>query len=391
MFPSKGRVSDGVCGRRGSPPYPSRLHPRHDCEAVAGEGQQLEQLAGAVLQRLLRGGALQEHVCLRCVVETGGVGSLNQVHQLVDQLRCTVASLADHPHSPVHLGEGRRPERVKHSLHDRLRHPTGHVQEAHLGEISAEGLVGTLKVLHCKSEVALRHLVQRGQALRRQRQVLVLRNVCYPARHRVLGDAVEAELGTPRHEGLDDPRDVVADEAEACDGAVLLDDPAQGRLCVRQESICLVEDHNLVRRHRVRHAVVRPLRLRVDGRLRERLHLLPHHLDASVVGCVELEDSRRLVLRPEELRARGKDDAGLSAAGGTVEEQVGQVRARLAEHLVEDARHLRLVHHVADLPRTVLLDPRHAGARGCGRLRRRDVRCRHFDETQVCAQASGCQ
>ena len=58
---------------------------------------------------------------------------------------------------------------------------------------------------------------------------------------------------------------------------------------------------------------------------RKVLHLLPHNVDAALVGRVQLEDTRAHQFRSVQLLCEREDGGRLAGAGRAVEEHVRQV------------------------------------------------------------------
>lgn len=115
---------------------------------------------------------------------------------------------------------------------------------------------------------------------------------------------------------------VIRNNAEPRVGRVLLHDPAQRHLRRRRHGVRLIEDNQLIRRHRLGPGLGGG---REDlPRAGERLDLLAHDVDAAVVGGVELEHHLPHVLDAVDAPGQCEDGGGLAGAGGAVEEEVGE-------------------------------------------------------------------
>lgn len=117
---------------------------------------------------------------------------------------------------------------------------------------------------------------------------------------------------------------VVGNDAEARVGRVLFHDAAQRHLRRVGHGVCFVEDDELEAGHggcarRLGAAHAEDLLGAGKG-----LDLLAHHVDAAVVGGVELEDHLPHVGGAVDAPREGEDRRRLARAGGAVEEEVGE-------------------------------------------------------------------
>lgn len=116
---------------------------------------------------------------------------------------------------------------------------------------------------------------------------------------------------------------VVCDDAEAGVGGVLFHDAAQGHLRRGRHGVGLVEDDELEGREGGAVARLGPRGEDLSGG-GEGLDLLADDVDASVVGCVQLQDHLAHVFDAIYAAGEGEDGGGFAGAGGAVEEEVRQ-------------------------------------------------------------------
>lgn len=96
---------------------------------------------------------------------------------------------------------------------------------------------------------------------------------------------LESEFGTTRGEGIDDPTDVVADEAEPGVAGIGFDDSAKGCLGIICERVGFIQNDQLKRRTRV------PGNFFISSDLGEEFHLFSDNGDAALVRCIQFQDS----------------------------------------------------------------------------------------------------
>ncbi len=151
----------------------------------------------------------------------------------------------------------------------------------------------------------------------------------------------EPEDGTPGLDGVDDLAGVVTREDEPDVVRELLHRPAQGRLGVAGEGVGLVEEDDAVL-------------VAAERRAGEALDSLAHHVDAALVGSVELEEVLAPV-RPVEFSRDGKRRRRLADAGLPGEHQVREVVA--CDVALESFGDRLLADDVVEGLWAVLLDP----------------------------------
>ena len=212
--------------------------------------------------------------------------------------------------------------------------------------------------------------------------------------HALRRQGLEAELGAPGRQRIDDAGDVVADEDEPGDLGGRLDDAAEGGLRVGGDGISLVEDDDLEGGVGVAFRVAScrggsvplpavpggaGLGLVAHGQAGEVLDLVSDDADAALIGGVELQDPPLEGFRVPQGAAECQGDAGLAGSRRAVEEQVGQPVGLYG--ILQGRHHLGLVAHVGEALGPILLHPRRDGALGVeGGCRRHVSRvCVRFD------------
>lgn len=220
------------------------------------------------------------------------------------------------------LGEGStRGEEYRLGIHDFVGHGRGleqvedatHVTTAQ-GEDGLDAIVGGVALL------GLGHLHETVADL-------------------VSAEGCEAEAGATGLEGGDDLGHVVADEAEPGVLGVLLDDAAEGELCVVGHGVGLVEDDEL-------DALVEEL-----AGAGELLDLVADDVDATSVGGVELEGHGGVGLGSVHALGGGNDRRRLAGTGRAVQEKMGQVV--IINELGDDGNNVLVCHQVLEAVRGV--------------------------------------
>mmetsp|Transcript_109925 Transcript_109925/g.354951 ORF Transcript_109925/g.354951 Transcript_109925/m.354951 type:complete len:332 (+) Transcript_109925:91-1086(+) len=261
---------------------------RPACDAHVREADLLEPLELDVLRR---------------------VAGLGHPRKGRDDVRGAVALLED----LVHRGEGALPvplEGRPEAAVDLLRLGlVVHPEDGLLGD-GAEGVEGRLGAVEDVPHVALRREDQRLEPRLVVRRALRLQDVLQALHEVLVSDAAEAQDGATRLDGLDDLRRDVAGEGEARRLAEDLHRPPHCLLRRPGHAVGLVQDDDLELALRQGHLL-----------LREALDLLPHHVDAAVIGGVELYAPLLIVLA-QVLPCQAMHHRGLATTGRAAEEEV---------------------------------------------------------------------
>eukprot|EP00166_Cyanidium_caldarium_P002904 ctg_282.g110 len=188
--------------------------------------------------------------------------------------------------------------------------------------------------------------------------------------HHVLGaQRREAKSHAPRLYRRDDLVGVVAHDTETSVGGVLFHHPPQRRLRHRRHGIGLVQHDQLDRWPGGEDA----------ARRGESLDLLAHHVDAALVGRVQLQHHGRHVLAVHFPRTR-QDGRRLAGARRAVEQKVRQ--GAVGQHAAQRGDDLSVRYQVVQSLRTVFFQPERVGRarqrRGGGDERRLSGRVWHL-------------
>mmetsp|Transcript_74636 Transcript_74636/g.148321 ORF Transcript_74636/g.148321 Transcript_74636/m.148321 type:complete len:217 (-) Transcript_74636:51-701(-) len=202
-----------------------------------------------------------------------------------------------------------------------------------------------LSVVEGLPHVALCGEYQRLETLLVERRFLEMQHLLQPLEHLPVGELRVAQHRAARLDGLDDLLGEVARERKASRRRVDLHCATHGLLGSLSHRVSLVKDDDLVLSRRQSHLL-----------LCKRFDAPTHHLNTTVVGRVQLEDT--LLEGVTQKHPRKSEHARcLSCAGRAREDEVGHI-ALLGEHCQSSDR-LFVANNVRDHLRPVLFQPGH--------------------------------
>ena len=147
---------------------------------------------------------------------------------------------------------------------------------------------------------------------------------------------------------------VIRNDTEPCICSILLHNPSQSHLRRARHRICLIQDDKLEPGNRASFSGSACgedlLRARVC------LDLLPHDVDATVVGGVQLKNHLSNVLDAVDASCQCKDSGRLARAWWAVEEEVGE--AVCVDELVDSCEDVLVAGYVVEGVGAVFFNPR---------------------------------
>mmetsp|Transcript_9381 Transcript_9381/g.20316 ORF Transcript_9381/g.20316 Transcript_9381/m.20316 type:complete len:276 (+) Transcript_9381:595-1422(+) len=228
-------------------------------------------------------------------------------------------------------------------------------------------------------------------------------NVFDPLSHAFDRQRCEAELGASTRQRLDDAGDVIADEDEASDAAVGLDDATEGRLGVAGNGVGFVEDDDfegwigmrffdrffivgvigIINVHFIlviiflgllffggkeicllagSVLIAAAIARSANGQTGEVLNLISHDANAPLVTGIQLQHTSFELGRLEQLTTQRQCHGGFAGPGRAVEEEMGE--AIRLDGVGEGGDDFGLVGDVGEGFGAVFFDP--GGGAGCG-------------------------
>lgn len=209
-----------------------------------------------------------------------------------------------------------------------------------------------LEDIQSTAHVALAQPDQRVHRLGANLHILLVDNLDHQLPDVGLLQRTEAEARAAAQQRGAELVRVIGNDAEARVGRVLFHDAAQRHLRRVGHGVGLVEDNQLVPRHGCFGAAAHAEDLLGGGK---RLDLLAHHVDAAVVGRVELQHHLPHLGGTVDAPREGQDGRGLARAGRAVEEQVRQAVG--VDKLVNGGEDVLVAFDVVEGLWSVLFDP----------------------------------